>query len=131
MEISNGKMLKTNSSLYMKTFVGGIVARINSTTIKGCYNKANCYGEVTTASGSHMVECGGICGEMTGYSSIDNCYNFGQISGKGYYFTSLISSSIFCKNFFKLLFSHIAAPRKFNRRKVSLIIYMILRMILG
>ena len=58
-------------------FVGGIAGSLVYGSISCCYNMGNISG-----SGSNYCYVGGIAGNES-YSSINNCYNTGYISGRG------------------------------------------------
>ena len=60
-----------------KDNVGGVCGH-NNGTIENCYNK------VTTVSGTGKeANIGGICGSNNNGSTIENCYNTGNVSGTG------------------------------------------------
>ncbi len=60
-----------------KDNVGGVCGHSNG-TIENCYNK------VTTVSGTgKKANIGGVCGSNNNGSTIENCYNTGNVSGTG------------------------------------------------
>lgn len=60
-------------------FAGGI-AGINNATIVSTYNKGN----INSVDLEKEVNLGGICGQNLSESAVNNSYNIGTISGKGY-----------------------------------------------
>ena len=78
--MGNISLSYNNGSVVSEDDFAGGISGVNNATIVSTYNT----GDITSKSTEKEVSVGGICGQNLSESAVNNSYNIGNISGKGY-----------------------------------------------